>query len=154
MCSTRADVEKQHKERVARLNPNPEDTKKLVKLQQPLYDHGWQNKRYHPEKPPIMVLVLDGGGLRGALTVQILKSLENEIKKIDPNLELKDCFDHMIGTSTGGLIALGLSKLKWNCEDIDRFYDKLGQKVFRKIKKKKNSAHCSKGTSNNCILRI
>ena len=49
-----------------------------------------------------LILSCDGGGIRGLITVMILQELDKQI----PFLEKIDLFT---GTSTGGLIALGLA---------------------------------------------
>lgn len=46
------------------------------------------------------ILALDGGGIRGILTLQLLKALEEEAQA--PCYEI---FDMVSGTSTGGIIA-------------------------------------------------
>ncbi|CDW83966.1 patatin [Stylonychia lemnae] len=56
------------------------------------------------------VLSLDGGGVRGLMTTMILASIEEQISaKIGKTFKITDAVDCIIGTSAGGLIALGLS---------------------------------------------
>lgn len=70
------------------------------------------------------ILCLDGGGIRGILTVQLLKKLEQISGK--PCFEL---FDMVSGTSTGGIIA-GLIALGKTAEEIEVLYIRLVKKVF------------------------
>ncbi|MBD2445696.1 patatin-like phospholipase family protein [Nostoc sp. FACHB-152] len=56
------------------------------------------------------ILSLDGGGLRGLITAIMLEKLETKLKERDRNKSLKDYFDIIAGTSTGSLIACGISK--------------------------------------------
>ena len=51
------------------------------------------------------VLSLDGGGIRGLIPALVLA----EIKKTT-NKKITDLFDIIAGTSTGGILALGLCK--------------------------------------------
>ncbi|MEH2079931.1 MAG: patatin-like phospholipase family protein [Nostoc sp.] len=55
------------------------------------------------------ILSLDGGGIRGVISVQMLKEVEKQIKKTY-DLELHEYFDMITGTSTGSIIAAGLAK--------------------------------------------
>lgn len=56
------------------------------------------------------ILSIDGGGIRGIIPAKILCDLEEEaIKKDGPNARLCDYFDLICGTSTGGIIAIGLA---------------------------------------------
>lgn len=58
-------------------------------------------------KKKIKVLSIDGGGLRGIIPLLILKKIEEiEGKRIH------ELFDLIIGTSTGGIIACGLTATK------------------------------------------
>ena len=50
------------------------------------------------------VLSIDGGGIRGIIPALVIAHLEKKSRK--PAIEL---FDLMVGTSTGGIVALGLS---------------------------------------------
>ena len=74
---------------------------------------------------PLRVLSLDGGGVRGISSLYILKELmaqiarEHRVENPDqPELSPCPCeyFDLICGTSTGGLIALMLGRLRmvWN----------------------------------------
>ena len=50
------------------------------------------------------VLSIDGGGIRGIIPALVLAHLERQMGA--PAIEL---FDLIVGTSTGGILALGLS---------------------------------------------
>ena len=52
---------------------------------------------------PFRILSLDGGGVRGAYTAAVLAQIEENTGK-----RLVDYFDLVAGTSTGGIIAIGL----------------------------------------------
>jgi patatin-like phospholipase/acyl hydrolase len=72
------------------------------------------------------ILCLDGGGMRGILTIQLLKKIE-EIAEIP----LHQLFDMVAGTSTGGIIA-GLICTGHNATQIETLYESLVTKVFDK----------------------
>lgn len=61
----------------------------------------------------IRILSIDGGGVKGVIPCLVLIELEKAIAKLthsEPNeVELNKYFEMMAGTSTGGLIALGLT---------------------------------------------
>jgi uncharacterized protein len=71
-----------------------------------------------------VILALDGGGMRGILTIQLLKKLE-EIAGI-PCYQLVDM---VAGTSTGAIIA-GLITMGKTATDIETLYENLVTKVF------------------------
>lgn len=73
---------------------------------------------------PFRVLCLDGGGIRGVFTASFLAGLEQFTGK-----KLIEYFDLIAGTSTGGLIALGLG-LGHPPDKILDFYLKSGEKIF------------------------
>lgn len=70
------------------------------------------------------ILALDGGGIRGAYAAAVLATIEHATGK-----RLVDHFDLIVGTSTGGIIALGLG-LGIPAIDILRFYREQGPKIF------------------------
>lgn len=70
------------------------------------------------------VLTLDGGGIRGVFTVALLADIERRF-----NTRIANHFDLIVGTSTGGIIALGLG-IGLSANDILKFYQKNGQAIF------------------------
>lgn len=86
-----------------------------------------------PTCGPKRILSLDGGGLRGMMTVQVLKKIERLLRDRfgDPQMVLGDYFDLIAGTSTGAIIAAGLAK-GMTTDEIDGHYRKLGDKVFKR----------------------
>jgi uncharacterized protein len=55
------------------------------------------------------ILAVDGGGIRGLIPALVLQRLEELIREHDPDATLASCFDLVAGTSTGGLIAIGIT---------------------------------------------
>ncbi len=82
---------------------------------------------------PKKVLSLDGGGIRGALTLGYLKKIETLLreKQNNPNLVLSDYFDLIGGTSTGSIIAAALA-IGMEVDTITNKYMTLGGKIFGK----------------------
>lgn len=82
---------------------------------------------------PKKILSLDGGGIRGALTLGYLKKIETLLreKQNNPNLVLSDYFDLIGGTSTGSIIAAGLA-IGMEVDAITNKYMTLGGKIFGK----------------------
>jgi patatin-like phospholipase/acyl hydrolase len=86
------------------------------------------------EKKTRKLLALDGGGIRGILSVEILARIESELRaKLDagPEFVLADYFDYIAGTSTGAIIATCLS-LGMSAADIRTFYVDSGPAMFEK----------------------
>jgi hypothetical protein len=82
---------------------------------------------------PKRILSLDGGGVRGMLTLQYLHRIESLLRHRygDPTLTLADYFDLIGGTSTGGIIAGGLV-LGLDVAAIQALYRNLAAKIFKK----------------------
>lgn len=81
------------------------------------------------------VLALDGGGLRGVLTLSYLDKLESLLRDRhggDPDFRLSDYFDLIGGTSTGAIIASFLATGRSTAE-IREGFRALGRRVFRKM---------------------
>lgn len=85
------------------------------------------------EGMPKRILALDGGGIRGALTLGFLEKIEELIRKKEnnPSLRLCDYYDLIGGTSTGAIIAAGLS-IGMTAAEIKDLYLNLGDKIFGK----------------------
>jgi hypothetical protein len=83
---------------------------------------------------PKRILALDGGGIRGALTLGYLKRIEDILRERvdgDPDFRLCDYFDLIGGTSTGSIIAASLA-LGFSVEEIRELYINLSNEVFKK----------------------
>ncbi len=74
--------------------------------------------------PAFQILSLDGGGIKGILSAAILAAIEE-----DTDTNIIDHFDLITGTSTGGIIALGLG-LGMRPREIVEFYLKHSPKIF------------------------
>jgi uncharacterized protein len=87
-----------------------------------------------PATRPKRILALDGGGIRGMLTAGILERIEDLLRARaggDKDFRLSDYFDLIGGTSTGSIIAAGLS-LGMSADEVRDHYLNLGQAVFKR----------------------
>jgi uncharacterized protein len=83
---------------------------------------------------PKRILALDGGGLRGILTLSYLAEIESILRDRHggpENFRLSHYFDLIAGTSTGAIIAAALA-LGMSVSEIAKKYLDLGQRVFQK----------------------
>ncbi|MFN9622006.1 MAG: patatin-like phospholipase family protein [Cyanobacteriota bacterium] len=83
---------------------------------------------------PKRVLALDGGGVRGILTLGFLERIEALLRERhggDPEFRLRDYYDLIAGTSTGSIIAALLARGHSVAEVID-LYNTLARQVFRR----------------------
>jgi uncharacterized protein len=80
------------------------------------------------------ILALDGGGVRGLLTIGMLARLEEHLRQRsgNPNYRLCDYFDLIGGTSTGSIIAAGLA-LGMSVAEISALYKSVIPKVFKRF---------------------
>ena len=76
------------------------------------------------EKKKFKILCIDGGGIKGLYSAQVLAKFEESF-----NTRLSDHFDLICGTSTGGIIALGVSA-RIPMKDVVEFYENYGPKIF------------------------
>jgi uncharacterized protein len=84
---------------------------------------------------PKKILALDGGGIRGMMTIEVLAEIENLLRqqlKKGPEFRLPHFFDFVAGTSTGAIIAACVS---WgmSVSEIRKFYEDSGQEMFDKV---------------------
>ena len=95
----------------------------------------WGNLASRYEKSqPRKILALDGGGIRGVLTLEILLKIENDLKEKlgkGDDFRLSDFFDYFGGTSTGAIIATGLS-IGMSVQELLDFYTEKGKDMFDK----------------------
>ncbi len=82
---------------------------------------------------PKRILALDGGGIRGTITLGFLERIEAILRERHDRSDLRLCdyFDLIGGTSTGAIIAAGLA-IGLEVADIKQLYFELGGKIFGK----------------------
>jgi patatin-like phospholipase/acyl hydrolase len=82
---------------------------------------------------PLRVLSIDGGGIRGIIPAKVLADLE--LRAGRPVAKL---FDLVVGTSTGGILALGLTAPGeggapgWAAADLAELYVREGPRIFHR----------------------
>ena len=70
------------------------------------------------------ILCIDGGGIKGAFPASFLAAVEDSVDG-----HVADYFDLITGTSTGGILALGLG-LRIPARELLSFYEQKGPKIF------------------------
>lgn len=80
------------------------------------------------------ILALDGGGIRGMITVEVLAEIERQLREqlgAGDDFVLADYFDFVAGTSTGAIIAACIS-YGMKIDDVRSFYIESGKGMFDK----------------------
>lgn len=88
----------------------------------------------------VRILSIDGGGIRGIIPSLVLQRLQTHLRRAGHSGVLARYFDLIAGTSTGGLIALGLARPRASLDpdiptevdvaDLVAMYRKRGQQIF------------------------
>lgn len=89
--------------------------------------------RYEQNRPRRM-LALDGGGIRGLMTLKLLSRLEQLLREkygTGDRFRLCHFFDFVGGTSTGAIIAAAIA-IGMSVDEILKFYRTFGQAAFTK----------------------
>ena len=91
-------------------------------------------EKINSKNSPKKLLALDGGGIRGMITVEVLAKIENLLRaELGRGKDFRLCeyFDYVAGTSTGAIIATCLS---WgmSVDEIRKFYEESGEEMFDK----------------------
>ena len=79
----------------------------------------------------VKVLSIDGGGIRGILPAMVLSELEERTGR-----QVSTLFDLVAGTSTGGILALALTKPSesgtpaYSAADLVKLYEDQGPRIF------------------------
>jgi predicted acylesterase/phospholipase RssA len=82
-------------------------------------------EKANPENGGVNVLAIDGGGIRGIISAMFLAELEKRL-----GCPLRFFFDEIIGTSTGGIIGLGLAA-GYTAQELVDLYVNNGKKIFK-----------------------
>ena len=81
---------------------------------------------------PKKLLALDGGGVRGVISLEILGAIEHTLRRElgrGEDFVLADYFDYIAGTSTGAIIAAGLSR-GMTVDALRTLYATRGREMF------------------------
>lgn len=91
-----------------------------------------ENGKSRKAQPGKAILALDGGGIRGVISVAILEKIEQlHRERLGAEMTLSERFDLIGGTSTGAIIATALA-LGLATADIKTLYFELAPRVFRR----------------------
>jgi|SRR5690625_444827 len=85
---------------------------------------------------PFKILSIEGGGIKGLYAAQLLAQIEEKVKG-----PIGNYFDMICGTSTGGLIALGIS-CGIPCKKMSDFYKENGPLIFPRRNKIDSILRC------------
>ena len=114
---------------IARDIKNILDLQKELDADQPKSQRLTQRAADEPDE--ILLLSLDGGGIRGLVFVQVLLEMEKRRKKLYPNSHtLLSRFNWMTGNSTGGIAALAFAAAKTDVLNGRRLYFQLKDEVL------------------------
>lgn len=84
------------------------------------------------DKQKFRILSLDGGGVRGYLTIRILEKIEKHLNDIEnTKIPIGLRFDLIAGTSTGSIIASLLSK-GLSAKEVSEIYKSSMKSIFKK----------------------
>jgi hypothetical protein len=81
-----------------------------------------------PGQKGLRILCLDGGGSRGMTSVAAMDCLVESLG----GMEVADCFDLVVGTSTGAIIAFLVGLKRETSKQAVQRYDVLIEKIFKK----------------------
>ncbi|KAH6902483.1 acyl transferase/acyl hydrolase/lysophospholipase [Coprinopsis sp. MPI-PUGE-AT-0042] len=86
----------------------------------------------YKEHRPLRLLSLNGGGVRGVSSLRSLRKIMEEVANLEGKKTVKPCeyFDIMAGTSTGGLMALMLGRLRMSIDECEKAYDTISKNVY------------------------
>ncbi|PTB65192.1 hypothetical protein BBK36DRAFT_1122202, partial [Trichoderma citrinoviride] len=84
---------------------------------------------YKPEEAGVRVLCLDGLVMINLSFLAILREIE---RSLGDHVPIQDFFDLIVGTSTGGILALGLGVKHWSVEECTAHFKGLCKQAFTK----------------------
>jgi hypothetical protein len=93
-----------------------------------------RDEHFANDGSPKRILALDGGGLRGIVTLSFLDTIESILRERhggSNDFRLSHYFDLIAGTSTGAIIAAALAR-DMTVAEITTKYLRLGREVFQK----------------------
>ena len=115
-----------------------------------------------PQANSLRILSIDGGGIKGYTALLIMKRIFHAIKVeakkegIELTDEPRPCdvFDLIVGTSTGGLIAVMLGRLHMTIDECIQQYENLSSRLFGKWQLGGQPGRLVKGMLNSAFYDI
>ncbi|KAL8777571.1 MAG: hypothetical protein Q9213_007807 [Squamulea squamosa] len=83
--------------------------------------------QFKPKLAGVRVLCLDGGGMRGIVELEVLRAIE---RQLPVGIPIRSFFDLIVGTSTGGIIAIGLGIEGWSTQTCMEHFERLCATAF------------------------
>ncbi|KAI9759344.1 MAG: hypothetical protein M4579_002402 [Chaenotheca gracillima] len=80
-----------------------------------------------PSTAGVRILTLDGGGIKGLMQLEVLKRLEHTL---GGNIPIQAFFDLIVGTGSGGIIAMGLGVKNWRVSACTAVFENLMKSAF------------------------
>lgn len=80
---------------------------------------------------PFRILSIDGGGIKGLIPAVVLDRIEQRVGR-----PIAECFDLVAGTSTGGILAVALTRAAdggapmWSAKQLIELYETEGPRIF------------------------
>lgn len=93
-----------------------------------------RDEHWAADGTPKRILALDGGGVRGILTLGYLERIEKLLQarhRGNKDFRLSHYFDLIAGTSTGAIVAAGLAK-GMTVGEVRQLYEGLASSVFKR----------------------
>ncbi|KAI1325062.1 FabD/lysophospholipase-like protein [Xylariaceae sp. FL0255] len=81
-----------------------------------------------PHRAGARILSLDGGGVGVIVELYTLRAIQ---KILGPKLPIRNFFDLILGTSAGGIVALGLGTQHWSIDEAILKFKDIATKAFR-----------------------
>lgn len=90
----------------------------------------YEQFKFVPPTAGTRILSLDGGGVKGVIPLTFLKQIETLVVPL--GCPLRDLFDLVCGTSSGGLIILGIFIMKWDVKYCLQRFEQLADNIFQR----------------------
>ena len=94
------------------------------------------------------ILALDGGGTRGIYGAQVLAKVEETL-----GAEVRECFDLIVGASTGSIIA-GAAAAGIPMKDVVSLFENDSPRIFKKIPLLWRNAKCCRAEGQRNHIRL
>jgi len=89
--------------------------------------HNIHQVQLKPKCAGVRILTLDGGGVRGVVELALLSRIQTEVGL---EISIREMFDLVVGTSTGGIVALGVVMKNISLKSMTKFFEEAAESTF------------------------